>query len=218
MKTTFHAILATTLAAASLAIGSPAFAQDAKAGSTKAQMCMGCHNIPGYQASFPEVYKVPKIAGQNAKYIVSALTAYRKGDRKHPSMRGVAASLSDQDMADLAAFYEGLEKSAPPPAGAAEAPASIAPLLAKANCASCHGANFSAPIDPSYPKLAGQNADYLYVALKAYQTDKNPLIGRNNPIMMGMARPFTHAELKQLGKYLSSLPGDLKTVQLHEFR
>jgi cytochrome c553 len=218
MKKTLSATLATALAAASLAMTSAALAQDARAGSTKAQMCQGCHNIPGYQASFPEIYKVPKIAGQGAKYIVSALTAYRKGDRKHPSMRGIAISLSDQDMADLAAYYEGLEKTAPPPAEVAQPPAEIAQLLAKANCASCHGANFSTPIDPSYPKLAGQNADYLYVALKAYQTDKNPLIGRSNPIMMGMARPFTHAELKQLGKYLSSLPGDLKTVQLHEFR
>ena len=76
-------------------------------------MCIGCHNIPGYQASFPEVYKVPKIAGQNAKYIVAALTAYRKGDRKHPTMRGDRRqSLSDQDMADIAAYYEARRQAA----------------------------------------------------------------------------------------------------------
>ena len=218
MKKTSPAILAAILAAAASALSSAAFAQDAKAGSTKVQMCMGCHNIQGYQASFPEVYKVPKIAGQNAKYIAASLVAYRKGDRKHPSMRGIAASLSDQDIADLAAYYEGLGKTAPAPAAVAAPSAAVAQLLAKANCASCHGANFSTPIDPSYPKLAGQNADYLYVALKAYQTDKNALIGRSNPIMMGMARPYTHAELKLLGKYIASLPGDLKTVPLNEFR
>jgi cytochrome c553 len=61
---------------------------------------------PGYQASFPEVHKVPMISGQGAKYIVAALTAYKKGERKHPTMRGIAASLSEQDMADLGAFYE----------------------------------------------------------------------------------------------------------------
>ena len=68
-------------------------------------MCVGCHNIPGYKTAFPAVYSVPKLDGQHAAYIVSALRAYKSGERRHPSMRAVAASLSDQDMADLAAFY-----------------------------------------------------------------------------------------------------------------
>ena len=71
----------------------------------KIAMCVGCHAIPGYKASYPSVYSVPKIGGQSAKYIENALQAYKKGDRSHPSMRGIAGSLSDQDMADLAAFY-----------------------------------------------------------------------------------------------------------------
>ena len=183
--------------------------------------------MPGYQASFPEIYKVPKIAGQNGKYIVSALAAYRKGERKHPTMRAIAGSLSDQDMADLAAYYAQLGSPAarrprprPPPrqrrrtSRRRRSPS----CSTKANCVSCHGANFSAPIDPSYPKLAGQHADYLYAALKAYQTDHNPLIGRSNAIMMGMARPFTHPEIKAIAAYLGSLPGDLKTVQQSRFR
>ena len=218
MKKISLATLAALLAAGSMIVSTAARAQDAKAGEKKMQMCAGCHNLPGYQASFPEIYKVPKIAGQNAKYIVSALNAYKKGERKHPSMRAIATTLSDQDMADVAAYYEQLEKSAAAPAAPAEAPAEIAKLLTKANCESCHGKNFSTPIDPSYPKLAGQYADYLYVALKAYQTDHNPRVGRSNAIMMGMARPFTHAEIKSLSGYLSSLPGELKTVQLPEFR
>ena len=218
MKKTSLATLAALLAAGSMAVSTAAGAQDAKAGEKKVAMCIGCHNIPGYQASFPEIYKVPKIAGQNAKYIVAALNAYKKGERKHPSMRAVATTLSEQDMADVAAYYEQLEKGAPAPAAPREAPAEIAKLLAKANCESCHGKNYSTPIDASYPKLAGQHADYLYVALKAYQTDNNPRIGRSNAIMMGMARPFTHAEIKALAKYLSSLPGELKSVQLAEFR
>ncbi|HEY5323596.1 MAG TPA: c-type cytochrome [Caldimonas sp.] len=218
MKKISLATLAALLAAGSMIVSTAARAQDAKAGEKKMQMCAGCHNLPGYQASFPEIYKVPKIAGQNAKYIVSALNAYKKGERKHPSMRAIATTLSDQDMADIAAYYEQLEKSAAAPAAPAEAPAEIAKLLTKANCESCHGKNFSTPIDPSYPKLAGQYADYLYVALKAYQTDHNPRVGRSNAIMMGMARPFTHAEIKSLSGYLSSLPGELKTVQLPEFR
>ncbi len=76
-----------------------------KAAEKKISMCIGCHSIPGYKASFPEVYQVPMIGGQSASYIVAALNAYKKGERKHPSMRGVAASLSDQDMADIAAYY-----------------------------------------------------------------------------------------------------------------
>jgi cytochrome c553 len=161
---------------------------------------------------------VPKIAGQNAKYIVSALTAYRKGERRHPTMRAIAASLSDQDIADVAAYYEQLGKGPQAPATAAEPPADVAKLLAQANCISCHGANFSKPIDASYPKLAGQHADYLYAALKAYQTDHNPLMGRSNPIMMGMARPFTHPEIKAIASYLSSLPSELQTVSQSRFR
>lgn len=78
---------------------------NAKAAENKVAMCIGCHAIPGYKAVFPEVYQVPMIGGQSAGYIDSALKAYRKGDRKHPSMRGIAGSLSDQDIADLAAYY-----------------------------------------------------------------------------------------------------------------
>src|SRR6266850_8428132 len=68
----------------------------------KTAMCVGCHGIPGYKTAFPEVYHVPKIAGQQPAYLVNALKAYRSGERSHPSMRGIAASLSDQDMTDLA--------------------------------------------------------------------------------------------------------------------
>jgi cytochrome c553 len=159
------------------------------------------------------------IAGQNAKYIVSALTQYKKGDRKHPTMRAVATSLSEQDMADLAAFYSTQAHTDPAPVAlTGTPPTEVADLLKKGNCVSCHGANFTAPVDPSYPKLAGQHPDYLYVALKAYQTDKNPQIGRANPIMMGMARPYTHEEVKLLAAYISSLPSELKTVAQSRWR
>ena len=89
-----------------------ALAQDKKieghpddAHRNKTAMCIGCHGIPGYKTAFPEVYHVPKIAGQQPAYIISALKAYKDGARQHPSMRGIAASLTDQDMADLAAYY-----------------------------------------------------------------------------------------------------------------
>jgi cytochrome c553 len=207
-------MIAFTLAAGTL---TPVLAQDAKAGADKVAMCIGCHGIAGYQASFPEVHKVPMIGGQGAKYIVSALTAYRRGERKHPTMRSIAGSMSDKDMADVAAYYE-LQGRATAAAAAPTPPSAVAELLKKGACASCHGENLSKPIDPSYPKLGGQHADYLFVALKAYQTDKNPHVGRSNAIMMGMARPFTQQELKALSAYIASMPGDLRTVAQARFR
>lgn len=195
---------------------------DVKAGEGKIAMCIGCHGIKGYQASFPEVYKVPMISGQSAKYIQAALNAYKKGERKHPTMRGIAETLNDQDIADVAAYYSqhGAADSAAAASRTAKTPdPAVAALLGKANCASCHGADFSKPIDPSYPKLGGQHADYLFVALKSYKMDSNnPKVGRGNAIMAGMAKQYTNAELKQLANYLSSVEGDLKTVPQSKFR
>ena len=90
----------------------PAFAQDAGVGHSggKAAMCIGCHGIPGYKMAFPHVYHVPLIAGQNPKYIESALKAYQSGERMHPTMRSIAASLSDKDIAELATYYGGAPK------------------------------------------------------------------------------------------------------------
>lgn len=78
---------------------------DPKAAESKVGMCIGCHAIPGYRSSFPEIYTVPLLGGQNAAYIAASLQAYKKGERKHPTMRSIAASLSDQDMADIAEYY-----------------------------------------------------------------------------------------------------------------
>ena len=199
---------------------SSAMAQDAKNGEEKAAMCIGCHGIPAYQASFPEVHKVPMIAGQGAPYIVAALTAYKTGERKHPTMRAIAGSLSEKDMADLAAFYSTEAKN---PLKLAATPhhepsPEVAALLIKGNCTACHGKNFNTPIDPAYPKLAGQHADYLYVALKAYQTRNNAVVGRANPIMGGMSAMLNHAELKQVAQYIASLPGELQTVEQPRFK
>ena len=222
MKNPIRSMIALVALLGTLGLSLNAAAQDAKAGEKKAAMCIGCHGIPDYKASFPEIYRVPMLTGQNAKYIASALAQYKKGDRKHPTMRGIAVSLSDQDMADLAAFYGGEAKAAPAAAAApapANVPANVAELLKKGNCASCHGADYNSPIDPTYPKLAGQHGDYMYAALREYQVvEKNPLVGRNNAIMAGMARQFTHAEAKVLANYFATLPGDLKTVQQSRFR
>jgi cytochrome c553 len=206
--------------AAAAAKTAAAPAANPKSLEAKVAMCYGCHNIVGYRSSFPEVYRVPKIAGQGAKYIITALNEYKHGDRKHPTMRGIATTLTDQDMADIAAYYEGLGKDPEQvlPATADKTPdPKVAGLLQKAACVSCHGANFAKPIDPTYPKIAGQNADYLFVALKAYKTSNNPNVGRSNPIMGAMAKQFSNDELKTLANYVGSLEGDLKTVPEHRF-
>ena len=80
-------------------------AADAEAGRNKAAMCQGCHGIDGYRMAFPEVYSVPRLGGQHQAYIVKALQAYKGGTRTNPTMRAIAASLSDKDMANLAAYY-----------------------------------------------------------------------------------------------------------------
>jgi cytochrome c553 len=68
-------------------------------------MCIGCHGIENYKTAFPVLYRVPKITGQNQAYFVAALQAYKSGERSHPSMQAISGSLTEQDMADLAAFY-----------------------------------------------------------------------------------------------------------------
>ncbi len=109
-----RSLLLVTFSAAAAA--TPAFAQhhDAKAGTGEVErlhaQCIGCHGIPGYKTAFPQVYHVPMIAGQQPGYIASALKAYRAGQRSHPSMQGIAQSLTDADIDKLAAYYGGSKK------------------------------------------------------------------------------------------------------------
>ncbi len=216
----------TTLAAIIVAsVTTLATAQEIKGnvitGEKKVALCLGCHGILGFHTGFPEVYRVPKISGQGAKYIVSALTAYKKGERKNPSMRAVAETLSDQDIADVAAYFsaQGVVDGATIPATPTKVPkAAVAALLTKAGCVSCHGSNFSKPIDPTYPKIAGQYSDYLYFALMSYKTEGKPMIGRSNPIMGAMAKQFSDEELHLLADYVSSLDSELKSIQQPRLR
>ena len=111
---TTRSSIASLALAASCAMATPVLAADPPKGNieaakAKVSMCIGCHGIPGYRASFPEVYSVPKITGQNDKYIQVALRAYASGERTHPSMNAISKSLSDQDIADLAAYYANLK-------------------------------------------------------------------------------------------------------------
>ena len=191
---------------------------DAQAGSHKNALCVGCHGIKGFHTAFPATYRVPKLSGQGAGYLSAALHAYKSGERNHPSMRTLAASLSVQDIADLAAYYESTGTGATLVPRAEHGAGKVAELVTKGACASCHGENFSKPISPAYPRIAGQHSDYLLAALRSYQTTDKPFIGRSNAIMAGVAKQFSLADLKLLADYMGSLPSELQTVQPVRFK
>ncbi len=102
----FRSLVMAGLFAALASVAVPLLAEgDPTAGKNKTAMCAGCHGISGFRAAYPETYQVPKLGGQNPAYIVAALKAYKAGERNHATMKAIAFSLTEQDMADLAAYY-----------------------------------------------------------------------------------------------------------------
>lgn len=172
-------------------------AGDAAAGKVKFFTCKGCHSIPGYTNAYPS-YHVPKIGGQYEPYLVSALKAYKEGSRKHSSMQGNAGSMSDQDMADLAAFLAGIEAKGQegPVTGDTKAGKQLA-----GKCASCHGEDGNAPA-PNFPRLAGQYESYLVKAIQDYQSGK-----RNNPVMQSMVQGLSEDDIENLSAWYASQVG-----------
>ena len=209
---------ALTLLLALSGVGFAAQAQEATADAARGAKinaaCIGCHGITGYQASFPEVYRVPAISGQNAKYIVAALEAYKKGERKHPTMHAMAHTLADPPRGGQ---DQGADTAAPAASMPAPSP-QVAELLTKGACASCHGEQFNKPIDGSYPKIAGQYPDYLFAALKSYKVEDKPYVGRGNAIMAAQVKQFSNKELKAIAQYLGSLPSDVHTIAQSKLR
>ena len=110
-------LLSATLFAGLFSASFSAQAQDVKgsaaAGQAKVWLCSGCHSIPEYRADYPLVYRVPKIGGQNAAYIYASLEAYKSGERKHPTMRSIAGSMTPQDMADVSEYYAAQNATSP---------------------------------------------------------------------------------------------------------
>ena len=215
MNKTLITLLKTAVASATFAaVGAQAqLVGDINAGLARAAMCIGCHGIPDYRNSFPQIHRVPMISGQSEQYILAALQAYQKGERRHPTMRGIAGGLSEQDMANLAAFYAQHNGNVQAPEMPPRAPnAVVAALLDRGACISCHGANFSSPTDPSWPKIGGQHADYLFVSLKSYWVEGNDVIGRSNPMMRSIVSQFTLQELRLMANYIATVPGELATV------
>jgi cytochrome c553 len=164
MPSSIRLSIATRLLAAAL-LGclamSSAQAGDAKAGKIKFYTCTGCHGIAGYKNVYPS-YKVPRLGGQHAAYLETALKQYRAGERKHPTMQAQGESLSDVDIADIVAYVASVKQPAKPNPGSTDAA-----KLAQEKCASCHIDGVSK--DPQYPNLAGQYRDYMVHALHAYK-------------------------------------------------
>lgn len=194
----------TFLTAALLLIGCaslPAFAEgDAAAGEVLAYTCLGCHGVDGYRNAYPS-YRVPKLGGQQAAYLVAAIKGYREGTRAHRTMAAHATSLTDQQVEDVAAYLSSQS------ADAVEAGGSVAPSLEEAaTCVACHGQN-GISLSPSWPTLAGQHEDYLEHALNQYRDGT-----RKNAVMAAIAATLTDEDVELLARYYSRLSGLETTV------
>jgi len=190
--------LSLCLSHSALAAGDPVI------GEKKFYTCYGCHGVENYRNAYPD-YSVPKLRHQNAAYIVAALQEYKSGQRPHPTMHAQAASLSDQDMEDIAAYLQGSEPVKPSAAIAGSAPKQVAA------CVACHGETglgVEAPLDPKPPVLAGQHVDYLEQALTSYRNGR-----RKNVVMDSMAQLLAGEEdVEVVAAYFSSQRSPLTTA------
>ena len=169
---------------------------DPEAGKLKAYTCTGCHGIPGYKNSYP-MYKVPKIGGQNIAYLKTALSAYRSGTRRHPTMMLHAESLSEADIDDITAW---VSTSKTAQTAVAAQPTTAGPENVQL-CQTCHGAD-GRGADPAYPVLAGQHSSYIKRALMDYRSGS-----RENAIMGGFAANLSDREIEDLAQWYSSMEG-----------
>lgn len=192
---------AATLLLAVALITQPAFAEgDPAAGKEIGYTCLGCHGIEGYRNAYPS-YRVPKLGGQKAAYLEIALRGYRDGTRKHPTMVAQATSLSDQQIADVAAYLASIGSETVGAGGTQGASFDKA-----AACAACHGQN-GISVNAVWPTLAGQWEDYLLNALKQYRDGT-----RTDPVMTAQAALIAEEDLAKLAMYFSSLEG-LETTE-----
>lgn len=184
-------LLAAALVAPANALGEG----DVARGELLAYTCLGCHGIAGYRNAYPS-YRVPKLGGQKAGYIELSLKAYRAGTRPHPTMQAQGTSLSDQDIADLAAYFQGAEKKLDHVSSE-----DIAGIDAAATCLACHG-NAAEGLMPTPPTLSGQYPSYLEHALKQYRSG-----ARANNIMNGFAAALSDEDIARIAEVWSRQEG-----------
>src|ERR1700730_3643902 len=196
-------LLASTALSLSWSVGVHAAGNPAD-GEKNSYTCYGCHGIDNYRNAYPD-YSVPKLRHQHASYIVAALQEYRSGERPHATMHAQAASLSDEDIDDLAAYLQGADPVKPSTAVNGKTPKQVAA------CVACHGENglgVESPLTPKPAVLAGQHVDYLEQALTAYRNGR-----RKNVVMEGMAKLLvTDADVKIAAEYFASQPSPLVTA------
>jgi cytochrome c553 len=173
-------------------------AGDAERGAILADTCMGCHGIPGYRNGYPS-YRVPKLGGQHAEYIVIGLQGYKNLGRAHPTMQAQAASLSEQDMVDLGAYFDSQGEIE---TGSVDSSKKIERGRAKAAvCAACHGETGNSPT-PNWPTLAGQHKDYLVEVMMQYRNGQ-----RDDPVMAGQLINLSDDDIKDLAAFYAAQPG-----------
>jgi cytochrome c553 len=190
-------ILLVTLA---LAAGGQAWAGgDPARGKELSYTCLGCHGIDAYKNVYP-TYSVPELGGQHTAYIVTALKEYRSGERSHATMHEQAASLSDQEIEDIAAYFSSSELK-PTTTLVGTPPAKVTQL-----CVACHGTS-GIGVTGDYPTLAGQKADYLAQALKEYKKGD-----RKGSVMPTFVATLTDEEIDEIAKYYSEQRPPLHTV------
>jgi cytochrome c553 len=194
MKTA--ALIATLFMTAALAPLQAAAEGDAARGEALAYTCLGCHGIEGYRNAYPS-FRVPKLGGLNAAYVVEALKGYRDGLRQHTTMQAQAVSMSDQDMQDIAAYLATLNNGTVQAGGTQ----GVTPPDAAATCVACHGQNGIA-VSPVWPTLAGQHESYLVHALNQYRDGT-----RKQAVMAQMAAPLTDEDVAVLARFYSQLEG-----------
>jgi cytochrome c553 len=174
----------------------PAVAEgDAERGAAIGYSCLGCHGIEGYRNAYPS-YRVPKLGGQKASYLINALTGYRDGTRPHPTMQAQATSLSNLEIQDVAAYLSSIGGVTVAAGGD-----STAGIDATSTCVACHGQN-GISLSPTWPTLAGQHEDYLVHAMNQYRDGT-----RTDPVMSPMAAALTEDDVLLLARFYSRLSG-----------
>ncbi len=187
---------AATLLIATAIFAQPALAEvDLEAGRGLAYSCLGCHGIDGYRNAYPS-YRVPKLGGQKAAYLVVALNGYRANTRQHPTMTGQASSLSDQDIENVAAYLASIGGDTVAAGGSKDVSFDKAQA-----CTACHGNN-GVSVNAMWPTLAGQHEDYLARALTAYRDGT-----RTDPVMSVQAGLIAEDDVEVIAKYFASLEG-----------
>jgi cytochrome c553 len=185
-----------TLLITGATIAQPAVADgDSQAGKELAYTCLGCHGIEGYRNAYPS-YRVPKLGGQKAGYLVIALKGYRDGTRAHPTMQAQATSLSDQDIDDVAAYLASIGGE-----GVASGGTEGASFEAATACAACHGLN-GISVNALWPTLAGQHESYLERALSQYRDGT-----RGDVVMAAQAALIAEDDVALLARYFAGLEG-----------